>query len=539
MRIPSDLNPSYPPAPYSGQTYYGLPALKHSHYGIKTAIGFFFQSIGSSSQIIAAMADLEDRDKNRDLIRTGRVMALLASPVGPLFFTASLKTPRRFYNMLRILRPTSPMSIGIWSLSTMALFNSLSLAGNLLETSGHPGKGRWMDRLCGTIAAAVGAIVPIYMGAELEETSTPVWDGASPFLPPLFAATGFSNGIAALSLTSLYRDDSMEAWNRLQYPGVVSGAVQLVSIELLSRRLKDSVGLSGNNRKVLAVIRPCILLPFGLRILNIGPRNEVLAVWAELAALTGGFLLFTSFLYGGKESGKVPEDYFRLTSGVGPVRKGKPPARPATVRQKLGTGTVLLGALASAALAFMLSDAQLSRKGVAMGTYDRSEEKLRQAQSRSADSPSGDGESQEPFDRVTRPVRETAQDLVQSLKAETWSALTHGKENIAKQLTGLAQVLRKSGDSFRGEEQPTVAQLAEKGAEQVERISVYLREKDIDEVEHTIKDFARRRPAVFIGAAVAAGFLLARLFRSDSGSLPGKEQITGTSSKPYSEESNH
>jgi hypothetical protein len=59
-----------------------------------------------------------------------------------------------------------------------------------------------------------------------------------------------------------------------------------------------------------------------------------------------------------------------------------------------------------------------------------------------------------------------------------------------------------------------VAQVAEQAAERVERVSGYLREKDIDQLVREAEDFARRQPALFLGGAFALGVLGARFLKS-------------------------
>jgi hypothetical protein len=69
--------------------------------------------------------------------------------------------------------------------------------------------------------------------------------------------------------------------------------------------------------------------------------------------------------------------------------------------------------------------------------------------------------------------------------------------------------LRKQG-------QDSVAQYADKAADQVERFSGYLRETDVDEIMEEVRGFARRRPALFLGGAATLGFLGTRFLKSSS-----------------------
>src|SRR3546814_15451143 len=51
-----------------------------------------------------------------------------------------LRTPRRWYNMLRIFRPTSPMSFGSYILTAFGGFSALTLLGEFVEGRGRLGR---------------------------------------------------------------------------------------------------------------------------------------------------------------------------------------------------------------------------------------------------------------------------------------------------------------------------------------------------------------------------------------------------------------
>ena len=75
--------------------------------------GYLFTGgIAGFSQILAAVADLFHRDENRGIVRASRYLSLAAVVASPVLLVMDLHTPRRWYNMLRIFRPTSPMNLG-------------------------------------------------------------------------------------------------------------------------------------------------------------------------------------------------------------------------------------------------------------------------------------------------------------------------------------------------------------------------------------------------------------------------------------------
>jgi hypothetical protein len=83
-----------------------------------------------------------------------------------------------------------------------------------------------------------------------------------------------------------------------------------------------------------------------------------------------------------------------------------------------------------------------------------------------------------------------------------------------------------------------VADLTDSLAEQVERLSSYLRERDLRAVRDDVEDFARRQPAVAIGVALGLGMLGARFFKSsrrtggfESRRLPAGQAYVGGQSE--------
>ena len=68
----------------------------------------------------------------------------------------------------------------------------------------------------------------------------------------------------------------------------------------------------------------------------------------------------------------------------------------------------------------------------------------------------------------------------------------------------------------------------EKAADQIERFSGQLRQKDVSELLSDAQRFARQRPAVFIGAAFTAGVLAARFLKSSNQGNGARHDWTAT-----------
>src|SRR5579883_2354428 len=160
-------------------SYYGRPAVKASHYRWLIASYLFTGGLAGASQVLAAVADLFGRERDRPVVSAGRYVALAGAALSPVFLIADLHTPQRWYNMLRIFRRTSPMSIGSWTLAVFGTFSGLAAAAQVLEDLfGWRPLGRVLARVFGLPAAAAGVIMSYYTGILLSATSTPLWTAA-------------------------------------------------------------------------------------------------------------------------------------------------------------------------------------------------------------------------------------------------------------------------------------------------------------------------------------------------------------------------
>jgi ElaB/YqjD/DUF883 family membrane-anchored ribosome-binding protein len=94
------------------------------------------------------------------------------------------------------------------------------------------------------------------------------------------------------------------------------------------------------------------------------------------------------------------------------------------------------------------------------------------------------------------------------------SSLNDSRHQAADRMGGIASAVRSTSEHLRSENQGGMANLTDSLAEQVERLSSYLRERDLRAFRDDVENFARRQPAVAIGVALGLGMLGARFFKS-------------------------
>lgn len=88
------------------------------------------------------------------------------------------------------------------------------------------------------------------------------------------------------------------------------------------------------------------------------------------------------------------------------------------------------------------------------------------------------------------------------------------KDHVADRVGSIADTLRETSGKLRKQEESAVAGLTDGAADQLDRVSRALREKDIGTMFGEASDLARSHPAIFLGGAVALGFIAGRFLRA-------------------------
>lgn len=205
------------------RNYYGKPVLKEPTWTWEIPSYFFAGGLAGASSGLALAARLAGNDK---LARRALLAALGGAAVSPVLLISDLGRPERFYEMLRVIKPTSPMSVGTWVLSVFGPATGLAVAHDLVGV--FPRLGRLPE----AISAVLGLPLATYTAVLIADTSVPVWHEARRDLPLVFAASSAASaGAAAAILTPV--GDAGPA-RRLAVGGAL---LELGAVELMKRRL--------------------------------------------------------------------------------------------------------------------------------------------------------------------------------------------------------------------------------------------------------------------------------------------------------------
>lgn len=106
--------------------------------------------------------------------------------------------------------------------------------------------------------------------------------------------------------------------------------------------------------------------------------------------------------------------------------------------------------------------------------------------------------------------------LAERAKEKARSAAQDQKSMVADELVGFADAVRAGAAKLEERDRAGIARYVERAADNLTSISDAVRRKELGSLLRDVEGFARRQPGVFLGGAVAGGFLLARFLKSSA-----------------------
>lgn len=286
-------------------SYYGRQVVKASPWEASIPAYLFMGGLAAGSSLIAAGADLTGRPALR---RSGRIAALGALSVSMGALVADLGRPTRFLNMLRVFKPTSPMSVGTWVLTAYGPGAAVAGAAEIARLL--PPRLGWIGSLldfaarpAGLAAAAIAPAVASYTAVLLTDTATPAWHDAHRELPFVFvsSAAAASGGFGMLMAPL---DQSGPA-RRL----AMAGAALELAVE---HRMEGSMGLSaealhhGTPGRLMKASKALTAVG-ALGAAVFGGRSRVGAAVSGLALMAGSACTRFGVFEAGQESARDPK----------------------------------------------------------------------------------------------------------------------------------------------------------------------------------------------------------------------------------------
>jgi formate-dependent nitrite reductase membrane component NrfD len=274
-------------------SYYGRPVLKETVWGPDIPGYLFLGGLAGASSALAAAAQLSGHP---ELARTAKAGAAGAISLSMVALVHDLGRPARFINMLRVLKVTSPMSVGTWILSA---YTPLALGAAACAVTGKlPRAG-----LAATLPAAMlGPAVAAYTSVLLCDTAVPAWHEGHREMPFLFAgsATAAAGGLGMLAVRP---DRAVQA---VRF-GVLGAAAELTAKRLLLRRLGPAAEPYQKGRAGTLMQAAEALTAAGLAGAVLAGRTRAGAVLSGAALMAASALTRFGVFEAGRASARDPK----------------------------------------------------------------------------------------------------------------------------------------------------------------------------------------------------------------------------------------
>jgi len=301
-----------------GSDYYGIPPIKEHTWTWEVPVYFWLGGIGAGAHIVSAIARALGHT-DRAFLRTARYTTLITMILSPVLLIMDLGRPERFYNMLRIVKWRSPMSMGTWALTLFAQLTGLVAVSQAAE-DGLLGRGNVVARISDSIPARLlsvlalpfGFFVGAYTGVLIGATSVPMWARNVVLMGPTFLSSALSTGLSAISfvlhLGGWGERKTLEALRRAERISLVIEAsliaASLIRMGRWGKPLysKKLAPLFFGGTILGGIVAPLALLS--------GRESRPRGLFASVLALLGGLALRFAMVEGGRLSARDPQATF-------------------------------------------------------------------------------------------------------------------------------------------------------------------------------------------------------------------------------------
>ena len=287
-------------------SYYDRPVVKPAPWGWDVAAYLFLGGVAGGSAVLGAGGQLTGRSALR---RNCRLAALASVSLGGVALVRDLGRPARFVNMLRVIKLTSPMSLGSWILSAFSAGAAVAAAAEVDLITGERLPLGPLRRVlhaaggpAGLEAAALGPELAVYTAVLLADTSTPTWNHAHDELPFVFVSSA-SLAAAGLAMITTQAAEAAPA-RKLAVLGVIG---DLVATQVMHRRMDPVAAEPLHEGRPGALLR----LSEGLAVAGgigtlLGGRRRPVAAAAGLALMAASALTRFGIYEAGIRSAKDP-----------------------------------------------------------------------------------------------------------------------------------------------------------------------------------------------------------------------------------------
>jgi formate-dependent nitrite reductase membrane component NrfD len=288
-----------------GSDYYGVPLLKEHVWKWMIPAYFYTGGLSAGASLVAAAGEAINPRAYRNIVPKCKTVAAAAAAMSGLLLIVDLGRPSRFLYMLRVFRPTSPMSIGTWLLSASGANATMAA---LLHSA--PGPWRTLGRVATQAAGLLAPSLASYTAVLVSNTAVPVWQAPRKPLPYLFTSSAVAS-IGAL-LQAFAKTPPERALTRALTACGTAG--ELLAGHVVERVLGELPrGLTPLRQdragKLWKASKLCAAAGLGLALLS--SRHRKAGVAAALLTTAGAICMRFGLIEAGRQSARDPRASFR------------------------------------------------------------------------------------------------------------------------------------------------------------------------------------------------------------------------------------
>lgn len=285
------------------------PFIKAPVWTWEVPLYFWVGGLASGSAFVAAACDAAGDHRSAQVARK---IALGAAAAAPPLLIADLGRPGRFLNMLRILKPRSPMNLGAWCLMAFSATAAGGVAADLLD---RPRAARSF----GVATTLLGGYLGSYTGVLLATTAVPLWARSRTVLGPVFICTASASGAAAtrLALVAGGMPEEHPTQAALGHVETASILAELALSAINRRRLRELGDVMHEGRSGLLFRAAELAVTAGLATrLTSRRRTRHIQNVASVLYLAGALTYRYAWVEGGKASAAKHSDAAAMGRGT-------------------------------------------------------------------------------------------------------------------------------------------------------------------------------------------------------------------------------
>ena len=283
--------------------YFGMPVIKPPVWTWEIPLYFFFGGMCGMAAVIALAAAVFGR---WEIVRAAMWIAAFGGVVSPVLLIMDLGRPLLFFNMLRVFKLRSAMSMGVYILTP---YGMTSIPGALAVElySRNLITDRLLSDLLYIVAIGLtavcglsGMLLATYTGVLIGATAVPAWNKHRALLPLHFGTAGLGSAAGLLGLLGYH-------FRPLAAIFLVTTCVETILFLWLMLRRHGA-----SDRALHEGLGGKLLLPAEILL---GPVSLALVAFHSPGVAAGCFMLGSllsrfGWIAAGKQSAKDPEAVF-------------------------------------------------------------------------------------------------------------------------------------------------------------------------------------------------------------------------------------